>query len=141
MTCTSNDYGFEEIFGRGVEAYGKEGDVLIAISTSGNSPNVINAVTKAAQMKMITFGLLGKEGGKLLDSCDYELIVPGKTTDRIQEIHITVLHIIIETIERILFPDNYLFYITLEHLHPNMEYHPMEYYLYKNRMLLLQLSG
>ncbi len=110
ITCVANDYGFEEIFARGVEAYGKEGDVLIAISTSGNSQNVINAVTKAAQLKMITFGLLGKEGGKLLDSCDYELIAPGKMTDRIQEIHITVLHVIIETIERILFPDNYTDY-------------------------------
>jgi len=108
ITCVANDYGFEEIFARGVEAYGKEGDVLIAISTSGNSPNVINAVSKATQMKMITFGLLGKDGGKLKKKCSLELIAPGKTTDRIQEIHIAVLHIIIETIERILFQDNYL---------------------------------
>ena len=107
ITCVANDYGFEEIFARAVEAYGKEGDVLIAISTSGNSQNVINAVKIALDRKIITFGLLGKNGGKLKDKCNLQLIAPGKTTDRIQEIHIVVLHIIIETIERILFPKNY----------------------------------
>lgn len=107
ITCVANDYGFEEVFARAVEAYGKEGDVLIAISTSGNSQNIINAVKIASDRKMITFGLLGKNGGKLNNKCDLQLIAPGKTTDRIQEIHISVLHIIIETIERILFPDNY----------------------------------
>lgn len=107
ITCVANDYGFDEIFARGVEAYGKEGDVLIAISTSGNSQNVINAVKIAEEKKMISFGLLGKNGGKLNGKCDIQIIAPGKTTDRIQEIHIAVLHIIIETIERILFPNNY----------------------------------
>lgn len=107
ITCVANDYGFEEIFARGVEAYGKDGDVLIAISTSGNSQNVINAVKIASEIKMITFGFLGKDGGKLNEKCDIQIIAPGKTTDRIQEIHIAVLHIIIETIERILFPENY----------------------------------
>jgi len=107
ITCVANDYGFEEIFARGVEAYGKVNDVLIAISTSGNSQNIINAVKKAAENKMITFGLLGKDGGKLNEKCDIQIIAPGRTTDRIQEIHIAVLHIIIEIIERILFPDNY----------------------------------
>ena len=107
ITCVANDYGFEEIFARSVEAYGKEGDVLIAISTSGNSQNVINAVTRAKDKKIITFGLLGKDGGKLNNNCDLQLIASGKTTDRIQEIHIAVLHIIIEMIERILFPNNY----------------------------------
>ncbi|MCD6177017.1 MAG: D-sedoheptulose 7-phosphate isomerase [Candidatus Cloacimonetes bacterium] len=107
ITCVANDYGFEGIFARAVEAYGKEGDVLIAISTSGNSQNVINAVKIASDRKMITFGLLGKDGGKLNSKCDFQLIGSGKTTDRIQEIHIAVLHIIIETIERILFPENY----------------------------------
>jgi len=107
ITCVANDYGFEEIFARSVEAYGKKNDVLIAISTSGNSQNVINAVKIASDRKMMTFGLLGKDGGKLNSKCDLQLIVPGKTTDRIQEIHIAVLHIIIETIERILFPENY----------------------------------
>ena len=108
ITCVANDYGFEEIFARGVEAYGKEDDVLIAISTSGNSQNIFNAVKRAAELKMTTFSLLGKDGGKLNGICDLQLIASGNTTDRIQEIHITVLHIIIEIIERILFPDNYL---------------------------------
>ncbi|MEA2097262.1 MAG: D-sedoheptulose 7-phosphate isomerase [Candidatus Cloacimonadota bacterium] len=107
ITCVANDYGFEEVFARGVEAYGKEGDILIAISTSGNSQNIINAVKIASDRKIITFGLLGKDGGKLNNKCDFQLIGSGKTTDRIQEIHISVLHIIIETIERILFPNNY----------------------------------
>ncbi len=107
ITCVANDYGFEEVFARAVEAYGKEGDVLIAISTSGNSQNIINSVKIASDRKMITFGLLGKDGGKLNNKCDLQLIAPGKTTDRIQEIHIAILHIIIETIERILFPNNY----------------------------------
>lgn len=107
ITCVANDYGYDEIFARGVEAYGKEGDVLIAISTSGNSQNIINAVKTASEMKMITFGLLGKDGGKLNGKCDYQILATGKTTDRIQEIHIAVLHIVIETIERILFPNNY----------------------------------
>lgn len=108
ITCVANDYGFEEIFARGVEAYGREGDVLIAISTSGNSQNVINAVKRATDNKMITFGLLGKDGGELNEKCDLQIIATGKTTDRIQEIHIAVLHIVIETIERILFPNNYV---------------------------------
>ncbi|MDP8268075.1 MAG: D-sedoheptulose 7-phosphate isomerase [Candidatus Tenebribacter davisii] len=108
ITCVANDYGFNEVFARSVDAYGKKGDILIAISTSGNSQNVINAVQRAAEKDMITFGLLGKEGGILNNKCNLQLVVPGKNTDRIQEIHITVLHIIIEIIERILFPENYL---------------------------------
>lgn len=107
ITCVANDYGFNEIFARGVEAYGKKEDVLIAISTSGNSQNIINAVKKADEMGLMTFGLLGKDGGQVKDLCDIMIIAPGLTTDRIQEIHIAVLHIIIEMIERILFPDNY----------------------------------
>ena len=107
ITCVANDMGFEEIFARGVEAYGKKGDVLIGISTSGNSENVVRALAKAKKLGIKTVSLLGKNGGKLKDFCDYEIIVPGKTTDRIQELHITVLHVIIETVERILFPENY----------------------------------
>ena len=107
ITCVANDYGYEEVFVRGVEAYGTKGDILIAISTSGNSQNIINAVSRAAEHEMITFGLLGKNGGALNNKCDLQLIAPGNTTDRIQEIHIAVLHIIIETIERIMFPINY----------------------------------
>ena len=107
ITCTANDFGFEEIFARGVEAYGKKDDVLIAISTSGNSINVIKAVEKAKKLEMKTVLLSGKNGGKLKGKCDYEFIVPAETTDRIQEVHIMILHIIIEGIEKILFPENY----------------------------------
>jgi len=107
ITCVANDMGFEEIFARGVEAYGNEGDVFIGISTSGNSENVIKALARAKELEIKTVALLGKNGGKLKDFCDYEIIVPGETTDRIQELHITVLHVIIETVERILFPENY----------------------------------
>jgi len=108
ITCVGNDFGFEEIFARGVEAYGKSGDLLIGISTSGNSPNIIRAFETAKHIGLQTFALLGKNGGKINGTCDFQLITPGKTTDRIQEIHIAVLHIIIETVERILFPKNYL---------------------------------
>ncbi|MBP7563897.1 MAG: D-sedoheptulose 7-phosphate isomerase [Candidatus Cloacimonetes bacterium] len=107
ITCVGNDYGFEDIFSRGVEAFAKEDDFFIGISTSGNSPNIINAVEKAKEKKMITIALLGKEGGKLKGICDYELIIPGKTTDRIQEIHMLILHSIIEEVERIMFPELY----------------------------------
>ena len=107
ITCIGNDYGFDYIFSRGVEAYGKEGDMFFGISTSGNSPNVIKAVEAAKKLGMKTCILLGKDGGKLKGMCDYEFIILGKTSDRIQEIHMMILHIIIEGVERIMFPENY----------------------------------
>jgi len=107
VTCVGNDYGFEEIFARGVEAYGQAGDWLIGLSTSGNSPNVIKAFEKAKALGLHTCALLGKSGGKMKDMCEVELIIPGMTADRIQEVHMTILHILIEGIERILFPENY----------------------------------
>ena len=107
ITCVGNDYGFDYIFSRGVEAYGKEGDMFFGISTSGNSPNVIKAVEAAKKLGMKTCVLLGKDGGKLKGMCDYEFIIPGKTSDRIQEIHMMILHIIIEGVERIMFSENY----------------------------------
>lgn len=107
ITCVGNDYGFDYIFSRGIEAYGKEGDMFFGISTSGNSPNVIKAVEAAKNIGMKTCVLLGKDGGKLKGMCDYEFIIPGKTSDRIQEIHMMILHIIIEGVERIMFPENY----------------------------------
>jgi len=107
ITCVGNDYGFDEIFSRGVEAYGAPGDMLIGISTSGNSPNVIKAAATAKEKGMKTLALLGKDGGKLKGICDDEFIVPGMTSDRIQEIHMMILHILIEGVERILFPENY----------------------------------
>lgn len=107
ITCVGNDYGFEYIFSRGVEAFGKKGDFLIGISTSGNSENVIKAIEEAKTLGMKTVGLLGKNGGKLKGCCDYEFIIPGETSDRIQEIHMMILHIIIEGVEKIMFPENY----------------------------------
>lgn len=107
ITCVGNDYGFDYIFSKGVEAYGKEGDMFIGISTSGNSGNVIKAVEKAKSLGLKTVVLLGKDGGKLKGMCDYEFIIPGETSDRIQEIHMMILHIIIEGVERIMFPENY----------------------------------
>jgi D-sedoheptulose 7-phosphate isomerase len=107
LTCIANDYGFEQIFSRGVEAYGKPGDLLLAISTSGNSANIMRAVdaAHAAGMKVLLF--TGKDGGKLHGTCDAEILVKSSDTERIQEVHMIVLHILIESVERILFPENY----------------------------------
>jgi D-sedoheptulose 7-phosphate isomerase len=107
ITCVGNDYGFDEIFSRGVEAYAQPGDLVIGISTSGNSVNVIKAIQKAKEMNCITFALLGKDGGKLKSMCNFNLVITGETSDRIQEIHMTILHIIIEIVERKLFPSLY----------------------------------
>lgn len=107
LTCVGNDYGFDEVFARGVAAYAKTGDLLLAISTSGNSRNVIRAVETAREAGASVSLLLGREGGALKGLGDSEIIVAGDTTDRIQEIHMLVLHIIIELVERDLFPENY----------------------------------
>ncbi len=108
LTCIANDFGYDQVFAREVEAYGKEGDLLVAISTSGNSPNVTNAVKQARELGVRTVGLLGKGGGELREMVDIPIIVPLATTsDRIQEVHIKVLHIAIEGVERMLFPKNY----------------------------------
>jgi len=103
ITCVGNDYGFDEIFARGVQAYGKPNDVAIGISTSGNSENILRALDRAISMGLKTVALLGKDGGKLNGLCDLELVIPGETSDRIQEVHMAILHILIEKIERDLF--------------------------------------
>ena len=107
ITCTANDFGFSEVFARPLLALGHPGDLLLAISTSGNSKNIVRAAETAKSQKMFVFGLIGKDGGKLKDQCDTYLIAPGDTADRIQEIHIKVLHILIEHVERLMFPENY----------------------------------
>ena len=107
ITCVGNDYGFDFIFAKGVEAFGLEGVFFFGISTSGNSKNIIEAVKSAKERNLKTVALLGKDGGKLKGVCDYEFIIPGETSDRIQEVHMMILHIIIEGVERILFPENY----------------------------------
>ena len=105
LTAGGNDIGFENVFARGVEAYGNKGDVLIAISTSGNSENVIRAVNEAKKRELLTIGLLGGSGGKLAAQCDESVIVPSNITARIQESHILIGHIWCEMIEEILFPE------------------------------------
>lgn len=95
LTACSNDYGFDFIFSRQVEALGKPGDLFFAISTSGNSANVIKAVTAAKKIGIATVGLLGGSGGKLAAMVDFPLIVPSRDVQHIQESHITIGHIII----------------------------------------------
>ena len=108
LTCIANDFGFDQLFARQVEAHGKPGDLLVAISTSGNSPNVLRACEVAHKLGVKTVGLLGKGGGELLEAVDIPIVVPLATTsDRIQEVHIKILHIAIEAVERALFPANY----------------------------------
>ncbi len=103
ITCVGNDYGFEYIFSRYVEGVGQKGDVLLAISTSGNSSNIINAIKSAQEKGITVVGLTGKTGGEMASICDVEIRVPwNKYSDRIQEIHIKIIHCLIEEIERIL---------------------------------------
>jgi D-sedoheptulose 7-phosphate isomerase len=108
LSCVSNDFGYEHIFDRFISGWGQKGDILLAISTSGNSKNVILAAEEARKKGMISIGLLGKDGGALKDLVDHPIIVDSKVTDRIQEIHIKIIHIFIEGVERTLFPQNYL---------------------------------
>lgn len=105
ITCTANDLGFEWVFSRGVEAYGKPGDLFVGLTTSGNSPNIIRAVAQAKQQGLTTVCFLGKDGGQLRGAADYELIIEGfATSDRIQEAHMAAIHVIIEIVEMLLFP-------------------------------------
>ncbi len=107
VTCVSNDYGFEHIFSRQLRGLGRNGDLLLGISTSGNSANVINAVKEAKEIGIKTVALLGRDGGKLKSLCDLAIVIPAQTSDRIQEMHIKIIHTVIETVERALFPENY----------------------------------
>ena len=107
ISCVANDYGFDYVFSRQVEALGRKGDVLLAISTSGNSPNVIRAAERAREIGLTVIGLLGRDGGKLKALCDIPILVPGDTTDRMQELHIKIIHVVIEGVERMLFPELY----------------------------------
>ena len=107
LTCIANDFGYDEVFARSVQALATEGDLLLAISTSGNSPNVLRAVEEAKALGVTTVGLLGKGGGRMKDEVDIPIVVPATTSDRIQEIHIKIIHIVIEAVERRMFPENY----------------------------------
>ncbi len=107
LTCVANDYGFEDVFSRSVVAFGQPGSVLLAISTSGNSQNVLNAIKAARQKQMRIIGLSGASGGKMRDLCDHIFLIPAKTSERIQECHIKIIHTLIEGTERQIFPENY----------------------------------
>jgi D-sedoheptulose 7-phosphate isomerase len=101
LTCAGNDFGFDSIFSRFIEAVGQDGDVLLAISTSGNSANVINAAVAAKEKGMKVIGLTGKEGGRLGPLCDVELRAPSTAwSDRTQEMHIKIIHALIHYIEQ-----------------------------------------
>jgi len=103
LTACGNDYGFDNIFARQVEALGKENDFLVAISTSGDSINVLKAVEKAKEMNIFILLLGGKDGGKIKNFVDYSIIVPSFNTARIQEAHIVIAHILCEMVESLYF--------------------------------------
>jgi D-sedoheptulose 7-phosphate isomerase len=106
-TCVSNDYGFDHVFSRQVEGLGRKGDLLVGLSTSGNSKNVCLAFEAARAKGIRTVALLGRDGGKLKGMADLAIVIPAQTSDRIQEMHIKLIHTVIETVERKLFPENY----------------------------------
>lgn len=100
LTAIGNDYGFDQVFSRQVEALAQKGDVLFAISTSGNSQNVLKAVKQASKMGCQIVGLSGRDGGELEALCDVNLVIPNNDTPRIQEMHILIIHILCDIIER-----------------------------------------
>jgi len=99
LTAIGNDYGFNFIFSRQVEALANEGDLVIGISTSGNSPNIIEALSKAREIGCKSIGLIGKDGGAMKKACDIAIVIPSNDTPRIQEMHITIGHIMCQIIE------------------------------------------
>jgi phosphoheptose isomerase len=104
VTSIGNDYGFERIFARLVEAHGRPGDVAFAISTSGNSRNVLEAVDEARRRGLATIGLIGRDGGKLAGRVEVPIVVPSERTSRIQETHIAIIHVLCELVDEELFP-------------------------------------
>ena len=104
LTAIGNDYGYEQLFARQVEASGVAGDVLVAISTSGNSPNVLRAVEAARARKLVTIGLTGRGGGRMDGACDILIRAPAAHTPRVQEAHIVIGHTLCALIESTLFP-------------------------------------
>lgn len=108
MSCVGNDYGYNDVFSRYVSAVGQKGDVLLAITTSGTSANVMQAVKAAHAKGMIVVGFTGREGSPLANEADIAIVTPAsKWADRVQELHIKCIHILIELVERRLAPENY----------------------------------
>lgn len=102
LTACANDYGFESHFARMVGALGQAGDVLVGISTSGNSPNIVAALVAARELGLVTVGLLGGDGGACVQSCDHAVVVPSQVTGRIQEAHIAIGHAMLEIAEDVM---------------------------------------
>ena len=107
LTAIGNDYGYDRVFARLVEAHGRAGDVAIAISTSGNSPNVLEAVAAARRRGLATIGLTGRGGGKLASRVDVPIVVASDSTPRIQETHIAIIHVLCELVDDALFPEDH----------------------------------
>lgn len=105
MTAVANDYGYDETYARMLEACGRKGDILVGISTSGNSPNIVKSLKKANEIGLTTIGFTGVNGGKMNDICDIMIKIPSDDTPRIQEAHILVGHIICQLIEEEMFPN------------------------------------
>ncbi|WP_455212043.1 D-sedoheptulose 7-phosphate isomerase [Kaarinaea lacus] len=103
LTAVANDYGYEAVFQRQVQALGREGDVFFGLSTSGRSPNVVAAIQECKRLGIITVGMTGTTGGDMVELCDYCICIPSDNTARIQESHITIGHIICSMVERTLF--------------------------------------
>lgn len=103
LTAIGNDYGFDAVFSRQIEALAASGDIVIGLSTSGNSPNVFKALELAKERGCRTIGLLGRDGGSIKNICDVALVVPTNDTPRVQEAHITIIHIVCDLVERGLF--------------------------------------
>ena len=99
ITCAANDFGYESIFTRQLEAFGNPGDVFIAMTTSGNSENLVRAIDVARKRQLVTCGFLGRDGGALKGKCDIEIIVPSQVTARIQEAHKLLYHVMCEWVE------------------------------------------
>lgn len=107
ITAVGNDYGYEKVFSRQIQANGNSGDIFIAISTSGNSENILEALKESKKRGIITVGLTGEDGGKMKELCDYCVCVPSKETPRIQEAHILIEHIICSLVEEEIFGNEF----------------------------------
>jgi D-sedoheptulose 7-phosphate isomerase len=107
LSCVANDWGYDRVFARGVEAWGRAGDTLVVFSSSGNSRNIVAAAEAARAGQLTVVGLLGRDGGAVRALCDEAIVVPAQDTGRIQEVHIKIVHLLIEGIERVLVPEHY----------------------------------